>query len=339
MKAGALAEALGLTLSGDSGADIDALAPLDRAAAGELSFVTDARHKAAMLASRAGLLIVPESLAADCPVDHLVSPTPYVSYAKASWLLIPEDAAPPGIHPTAHIDPTAELGENVSIGAFVSVGAKARIGDESRIGDGCRIEAGVEVGAGSRLFANVVLGRRVVIGRDCRLQPGVVIGGEGFGYAPSAQGWNAIHQTGGVRLGDRVHVGANTTIDAGAMDPTVVEDGVIIDNLIQLGHNVFIGENTAVASCTAIAGSTRIGKNCLIGGACSILGHITITDGVTITGTTFVSRSIEEKGTYGSGIPMQPSPEWRRTFAAITRLNELLRRVRRLEKAVANEGS
>lgn len=339
MRSAALAEALGLPLSGDPNRELDALAPLDRAGERDLSFVTDARHRETMLQSRAGLLIVPESLASECPVDHLVSSSPYHAYAKASWLLVPEVREAPGIHPSADVHASAELGSNVSIGAFTSIGAGASIGEGVSLGPGCRIARGVQIGDGSRLFANVTLGLRVEVGQACRIQPGAVIGGEGFGYAPSAEGWHAIHQVGGVRIGDRVHIGANTTIDSGAIDATVVEDGVILDNLIQLGHNVHIGQNTAIAAHTAVAGSTHIGKSCLIGGCVSINGHIRIGDGITITGTSFVSRSLEEPGSYGSGVPLQGSREWRRTFAAITRLTELMRRVGRLEKQMMrNDG-
>lgn len=339
MKAGALADALGLTLNGDPEVRISALAPLDRAAEGELSFVAGARQRGAMETSCASVLIVPAPLADACPVSHIVSPSPYASYAHASWLLTPENRPAPGIHPSAQVDPSADIGSEVSIGPFVTIGANAAIGERVIIEAGCRVAADVQIGAGTRLFANVSLGSRVSIGEACRLQSGAVVGSEGFGYAPTADGWCAIHQTGGVRIGDRVHIGANTTVDSGALDPTVIKDGAIIDNLIQIAHNVHIGENTAIAACTGISGSTHIGRNCLIGGACNINGHIRIADGVTVTGTSFVSRSIEEPGSYGSAVPLQRRGDWHRTFAALSRLDELLRRVRRLEKAASDEES
>jgi UDP-3-O-[3-hydroxymyristoyl] glucosamine N-acyltransferase len=335
MKASELADALGLPLTGAPDQTVAALAPLERAGPGELSFVVGARLRTAMCESKASLLIVPPALADECPVDHLVSPSPYASYAQASWILIPEWRPAPGVHPSAYIDPTATIGNNVTVGAFTSIGAEAQIGDDVIVGEGCRIADGVEVGRGTRLFPNVCLGYRVALGTECRVQSGAVIGGEGFGYAPTADGWKAIHQTGGVRIHDRVHIGANTTIDAGAIDATVIEEGVIIDNLIQVGHNVIIGQNTAIAACAAIGGSARIGRNCLIGGASIVNGHIEITDGVTITGTSFVSRSIDTPGSYGSAVPLQRSGEWRRTFAALSRLDEILRRVRKLEKATS----
>ena len=337
MKAGALTDALGLILSGDPEVEITALAPLERAGKGELGFVADPRHRNAMRESQASLLIVPESLAGDCPVDHIVSPSPYASYASASWLLTPEHKPPPGTHPTAVVDPSARIGADVSIGPFTTIGAGAWIDDRVVIDAGCHVADGVRIGAGTRLFANVTLGLRVVLGEACRAQSGSVIGGEGFGFAPTKEGWLAIHQTGGVRVGDRVQIGANTTIDSGAIDPTVIEDGVILDNLIQIAHNVHIGQNTAIAGCTGISGSTHIGRNCLIGGACNISGHLSIADGVTVNGTSFVSRSITERGVYGSGTPLQSVKEWRRTFAALPRLNDILRRVRRLEKAISRE--
>lgn len=339
MRSGELAQALDLPLVGDPDRVLTALAPLERAGSGELSFVVDKRLRLAMSTSQASLLIVPQELAGDCPVDHLISPSPYVSYAKASWLLMPESRPSPRVHPSASVAPSVTLGSEVHVGAFASIGEGASVGDGVIIGDGCRIAEGVVIGVGTRLFANVCLGYRVTLGSDCRLQSGVVIGGEGFGYAPTSDGWQPIHQTGGVQIHDRVHIGANTTVDAGAIDATVIEEGVIIDNLIQIAHNVHIGQNTAIAACTAIAGSTRIGRNCLIGGACSINGHIHIADGVTVSGTSFVSRSIKSPGSYGSAVPLQAASEWRRTFAALSRLDELLKRVRKLEKIASNRES
>ena len=335
MEAGRLATALGLELRGAPARRVTGLAPLGRAGPEDLAFVVDARRRDDLARCRAGLVICPASLADAVPGDALVSPDPYASYARASWLLAPEaPASPPGVHPAAVVAPDARLGAGVSVGAGATIGPGAVLCDGVRVGESCAIGAGVRIGAGTRLFPRVTLGEGTTLGRDCRVQSGAVIGSEGFGYAPSADGWLPIHQLGGVRIGDRVHVGANTTIDRGALDPTVIGDGVILDNLIQIAHNVRIGENTAIAACTGVAGSATVGANCLVGGACNINGHIEIAPGTTVTATSFVQRSITEPGTYGAALPLQESARWRRTFASIGRLEELVRRVRALERAL-----
>ena len=334
MEAGQLAAALGLELRGAPARSVAGLAPLGRAGPEDLAFVVDARRRADLARCRAGLVICPAALADAVPGDALVSPDPYASYARASWLLVPEaPASTPGVHPAAVVAPDASLGAGVSVGAGATIGPGATLGDGVRVGELCAIGAGVRIGAGTRLFARVTLGDGTRLGRDCRVQSGAVIGAEGFGYAPSADGWLPIHQLGGVEIGDRVHVGANTTIDRGALDPTVIGDGVILDNLIQIAHNVRIGENTAIAACTGVAGSASIGANCLVGGACNINGHIEIAPGTTVTATSFVQRSITKPGTYGAALPLQESARWRRTFASIGKLEELVRRVRALERA------
>ena len=335
MEAGRLAAALGLELRGAPSRRLARLAPLGRAGPDELAFVVGARQRPALAGCRAGLVICPESLVDAVPGDALVSPDPYASYARASWLLAPEAPADPGVHPDATVDPDARLGEGVSVGPGTTIAAGAALGDGARVGALCAIGPRARIGARTRLFPRVTLGEGVCLGSDCRVQSGAVIGAEGFGFAPGEHGWLAIHQTGGVEIGDRVHVGANTTIDRGALDPTVIGDGVILDNLIQIAHNVRIGENTAIAACTGVAGSATIGRRCLIGGACNINGHIEIVDGTTVTATSFVQRSILEPGTYGAALPLQERARWRRTFAIIARLEELVRRVRALERARA----
>jgi UDP-3-O-[3-hydroxymyristoyl] glucosamine N-acyltransferase len=200
------------------------------------------------------------------------------------------------------------------------------------IGAHCVVGNGVSVGARTYFFPRVTLYDNISIGNDCRFQSGTVIGSEGFGYAWTAGGWSQIQQTGGVQIGNRVHVGANTTIDCGAIDPTVIADGVIMDNQIQIAHNVQIGENTAIAGCVGVAGSTTIGANCQIGGACNIVGHLRIADGVIINAASLVARSIVEAGRYGSGTPLQPDRIWRRSFVNLSKLDDLFRRLRRLER-------
>ncbi len=332
MEAAALAAALGLELRGSPKRALARAAPLERAGPDELAFAVGARRAQAVSACRAGLLICTPALADACPGDVLLSDDPYASYARASWLLVPESVPAPGVHPHASVHPTATIAADASVGAGATVGAGAVVAERVHVGEGCAIGEGARIGAGTRLFPRVTIGERVSLGPDCRVQSGAVIGAEGFGYARAATGWIPIHQVGGVEIGARVHIGANTTIDRGALDPTVIGDGVILDNLIQIAHNVRIGENTAIAANTGIAGSATIGRDCLIGGACNINGHIEIADATTVTATSFVQRSITVPGTYGAALPLQEAARWRRTFAVLGRLEELLQRVRKLER-------
>jgi|GEM_PF-80590 len=328
---GVLALRLGCELRGDPERRVCAIATLDRAGPADLAFAVDRRFRERLAACEAGAILVPATLADVAPGDHLIAVDAYAAYACASWLLAPDDAAPAGVHPGAVIDAGATIAEDASIGPGAVVGAGTIVGGGAVLGAHVVVGRDCAIGARSRLFARVTLGDDVTLGPDCRLQSGAVIGSEGFGYARDTDGWQAIRQSGGVRVGARVHIGANTTVDRGAIEPTVIEDGVILDNQIQIAHNVRIGENTAIAGCTGIAGSTRIGRDCLIGGACDIVGHLEIADRVVINAASFVSRSLAEPGRYGSGPPLLPERQWRRTFAALGRLEELVRRVRRLE--------
>ncbi|MEE9322109.1 MAG: UDP-3-O-(3-hydroxymyristoyl)glucosamine N-acyltransferase [Granulosicoccus sp.] len=332
MKLGELATALGLTLHGDAEQLVVSLAPLDSAGPGELSFAIGRKHLDGLRRSQAGALIVTPALVEEVSGSCLSSADPYASYAQASWLLQPEKRPAAGIHASAQIDETATIAASASIGAFAIIGANTSIGEEVIIGCHSLLANNVHIGANTRLFPGVVVYERVSIGSDCRVQSGAVIGAEGFGYASTANGWQAIQQTGGVQIGDRVHIGANTTIDCGAMDPTVIASGVILDNQIQIAHNVQIGENTAIAGCVGIAGSTKIGDNCQIGGACNIVGHISIADGVVLNAASLVTRSIADAGRYSSGMPLLSSGAWKRSYVILSRLNDLLHRVRKLER-------
>ena len=329
---GDLAKALEVKLYGEATRSITGLAPIDTAGENELAFVVSAKYSNALRGSRAGAVIVPAALRELAPGNCLISADPYASYAQASWLLKPAKVISPGVHDSAVVDESAHVSMSAQIGPKVVIGADTTIGDEVIIGAGCCVGADVHIADGCHLFANVTLYDNVHLGKDCRIQSGAVLGSEGFGYAYTAQGWNQIHQTGGVRIGNRVHIGANTTIDCGAIEPTVIADGVILDNQIQVAHNVHIGENTAIAGCTGIAGSTRIGRNCQIAGACNIVGHITIADGVVINAASLVSRSIEQAGRYGSGMPLLSEQAWRRSFVTLGKLDQLVRRVRKLER-------
>ncbi len=328
-----LAAALDREFQGDPAQPISALAPIERAGNRELAFVVSARYTEALRASTAGAVIVPPALRHEAPGNVLISDDPYADYAKASWLLKPPEPSRHGTHETASIDPGTRIDPTASIGANVVIGARCIIEEGVFIGAHCVIGNDVTIGRGSHLFPKVTLYNNVELGEQCRLQSGAVVGSEGFGYAWTADGWQQIQQTGGVILGNRVHVGANTTIDCGAIDPTVIADGVIMDNQIQIAHNVRIGENTAIAGCVGIAGSTQIGSHCQIGGACNIVGHLSITDRVIINAASLVTRSITQAGRYGSGTPLQPEHLWRRSFVNLGRIDDLVRRIRKLERA------
>jgi UDP-3-O-[3-hydroxymyristoyl] glucosamine N-acyltransferase len=327
-----LANALGLEATGNLNHKLSAIASIESATTADLSFVVSARFADALKVSHAGAVIIPEALRSIAPGNYLVSDNPYAAYAQASWVLKPASIQKHGIHESAVVDASARISNSASIGPGVVIGADTVIGDGVVIGAHCVIGNGVSVGMRTYIFPRVTLYDNISIGNDCRFQSGTVIGSEGFGYAWTANGWSQIQQTGGVRIGNRVHVGANTTIDCGAIDPTVIADGVIMDNQIQIAHNVQIGENTAIAGCVGVAGSTKIGANCQIGGACNIVGHLSIADGVVINAASLVARSIVEAGRYGSGTPLQPDRIWRRSFVNLSKLDDLFRRLRRLER-------
>jgi len=327
-----LAAALELDAVGDLSCTINALASIERAGVSDLSFVVSNKFVKQLQQSRAGAIILPPSMVEHVKGNYLICDDPYAAYARASWILKPDSVPASGVHVTAIIDSTAKIASSASIGAYASIGANSIVCDDARIGEHCSVGRDVVIGDRSRLFPRVTLLDRVSLGDDCRIQSGAVIGGEGFGYAWTKSGWSQIHQTGGVKIGDRVHIGANSTIDCGAIEPTIIEDGVILDNQIQIAHNVTIGQNTAIAGCVGIAGSTKIGAGCQIGGACNIVGHLTIADRVIINAASLVSRSIKDAGRYGSGMPLQPAHRWKRSFVNLGKLDDLFKRLRRLER-------
>ena len=333
MKLADLAEALELELRGDPDHTVLQLASIASATVNDLSFVVSPRYRDQLLASKAGAVIVPSKMAELATGNVLISSNPYASYAKASWLLTPEILPSAGVAESATVAATASISSSASIGEHCVIGANVSIGDGVVVGEHCVLGDGVQLGAGTRLFPRVTIYHECQLGQQCRVQSGAVIGAEGFGFAFD-NGWQAIAQTGRVLIGNKVHIGANSTIDRGAIDDTVIADGVILDNQIQIAHNVRIGENTAIAGCVGIAGSTTIGANCQIGGACNIVGHLMITDGVVLNATSYVSQSITKPGRYGSGMPLQTSSEWKRSFVILSKLNELLGRVRQLERHV-----
>ncbi len=335
----AIAARVGAVVRGDGSRRIGRLASLESAGPDAISFLSGRRHARTARDSSAGALLVSEALSDAAPPAAvvLVVEDPYVAYARLSqWfaaLLSPPGPAP-GIDPGAWIDPGARIGEGAWIGPGVTVGADAMIGARCRIGPGCAIGAGVGLGDDSVLHANVVLYDGVRIGARAIVHSGTVIGADGFGFAPSREGYVKIAQLGSVRIGDDVEIGANCAIDRGALDDTVIGDGVKIDNLVQVAHNVRIGEHTVIAGCTGIAGSATIGRRCMIGGGVGIAGHIGICDGAVIGGFSLVERSVDQPGFYTGAWPLQGHAQWERTAATLKQLPQLRQRLRGLAARV-----
>jgi UDP-3-O-[3-hydroxymyristoyl] glucosamine N-acyltransferase len=307
------------------------MATLESAGTGDLAFVSSAKFLQQLRDTRASAVILPKGHQSATKLPRILCDDPYVYYARAAQLLNPEDRPPAGIHPQAVVEAGAEVPVSATVGPFCHVGRGARLGEGVVIGPGCSIGEDAQIGEDGRLGPSVTVYRRCVIGKRVLIHAGAVIGADGFGLAPQAGRWIKIPQTGRVVIGDDVEIGANTTIDRGALDDTVIEDGVKLDNQIQIGHNVRVGAHTAMAACAGVAGSTRIGQHCAIGGAARIMGHIEIADHVTITATTFVTKSIRSAGTYTAVLPAESGREWAKTLAHLRSLERLSKRVRELE--------
>jgi len=329
---GELAEQLGATLRGDAAQRVTGLATLQDAGPQQLSFLANAQYRKYLASTRAGAVLITPKDAEDYSGTALLVANPYLAYARISHLFETRPKAVGGIHPSAVVDPSAKIDPTASIGAQVVIEADVWIGADVVIGAQSFVGARSRVGAGGRLASRVTLCHDVCIGERVVIQPGAVIGGEGFGFANEKGSWEKIAQLGGVRIGDDVEIGANTTIDRGALSDTLIGNGVKLDNQIMIAHNVQIGENTAIAGCAGISGSTRIGRNCMLAGGVGLVGHIEICDNVFITGMTMVTRSITEPGSYSSGTAMQPAGEWRKSAARIRQLDEMARRLQQVEK-------
>lgn len=310
------------------------VATLKQAQKNQVSFYTHRRYREQLATTMAAAVILTDKDKSECKVPMLVMANPYLGYARAATLLNPPPVKQPSIHPTAVIHPTAKLDSTVVIGPQVVIDAEVSLAAQVDIGPGCVIAAGVVMGENSRLVANVTLCSGTRIGQRVTIHPGAVIGADGFGLANDAGVWFKIPQLGGVIIEDDVEIGANTTIDKGALENTVIARGAKLDNQIQVGHNVYIGEHTAIAGCVGIAGSTHIGRHCLIAGGVGIVGHIHIVDNVHITGGSIVLQSILEPGVYSSGTPLEASRGWRRNYHRFKQLDEMARRLQALESAL-----
>ena len=327
-----LANMLNGEICGDGECMISHVDTLQRAQLGALSFYTNSKYKNQLLNTRASAVLIDKENASLCPVIALIVEDPSLGFAKVARVFNPIKVPESGIHPSAVIDSEAKLGRNVSVGAKAVVGRGAYIHSGAIIGPGCVVEEGAIVGSDSHLIANVFVAGCATLGQRVILHPGVVIGSDGFGITKEAGVWLKVPQLGGVTLKDDVEVGSNSTIDRGKLENTVLEIGVKIDNLVHIGHNVRVGAHTAIAGCVAIAGSVTIGERCVINGAVSIAGHLELADDVHLTGGTEVAKSIKQSGVYSSGMPAQDNMSWRRMIARMQRLDDTVRRVKRLEK-------
>lgn len=332
----ALGASLGLPFVGDPETRVDRVADLAAAGPQSLSFLGDPSYRKWLPETRAGVVILAEQDVPACPSAVLISPNPYLSFARAARLIYPATSHPGGIHPSAVVDPSAQVDPSAWIGPLCVLESGVWVGPRVLVGPGCILGESVRIEADSRLVARVTLCRGTQVGQRALIHPGAVIGRAGFGFAKDGERWIRIPQVGRAVLGDDVEIGANTTVDRGAIEDTVIGDGVKLDNQIQIGHNVRIGEHTAMAANTGISGSTRIGRHCTISGAVGMAGHLTIGDNVHFTGMAMVTRSFPEPGVYSSGIPAMPSADWRRNVARFRHLDDLSRRLKQLEARVAD---
>lgn len=330
-----LAEQLGAQLHGDGAAIISAVATLEEASAGHISFLANSKYRKFLQQSTATAVLIKAEDLEYCPVNALVVNDPYVAFARVAQLLDTTPAAASSVHTTALIDPSAKIAASAHIGPYAVISKDVVIADNVQIGAGCFIGEGAMIGANTKVWPKVTVYHGVSIGERCIVHSGAVIGADGFGFANERGQWLKIPQVGGVVIGNDCEIGANTTIDRGAMADTIIGYNVIIDNQVQIAHNVQIGDHTAIAGCTVVAGSTKIGRYCIIGGACAITGHVEICDGVQITGMSMITKGITEKGIYSSGVPASPNLEWRKNNARYRQLDQMYQRLRDLEQQLA----
>lgn len=330
-----IAKTLGGTVIGDAAVRVSKVASLSHAVCGDIGFLNEVRYQRQLATCRASAIVLRPDDVHLTDLTRLVVPDPYAYYAKLAAMLSPPIIKTPGIAASAVIHASASIPSTCSVGALVVIGADVVLDEYVTIGSGCIIENGASIGAHSQLESNVTIGHHCSMGQHCHIYAGAVLGSDGFGYAHESNTWLKIPQLGRVRLGNHVDVGANTTIDRGALDDTVIEDGVKLDNLIQVGHNCRIGAHTAIAACVAIAGSTNIGKHCKIGGAAMILGHLEIVDGVTVSPGSMITRSLLKQDTYTAIMPFQSHQDWLNNAAQIRHLDKLAKKIKNLEKQLA----
>jgi UDP-3-O-[3-hydroxymyristoyl] glucosamine N-acyltransferase len=316
---------------GDSSYVIEKLGTLEHADAQALSFLANPKYQGQLATTQAGAVLIRDKALSQGLNNAVVVANPYLAFAKLTHLFDNRPKPSVSIHSSASIDETAVLGENVKIAANVVIEEGAVLADNVEVGPNSVIGARVKVGANTRLAANVTLYYDVEIGHNCLLHSGCVIGADGFGFAPSSDGWVKIMQLAAVTIGNKVEIGANTTIDRGALENTKVGNGVIIDNQVQIAHNVIIGDNSAIAGCSAVAGSTQIGQRCTISGGVGIIGHLIIADDVHVTAMSLVSKSIHKAGSYSSGTGLEATDKWRKSAARLRRIDDMAKQIAKLE--------
>jgi UDP-3-O-[3-hydroxymyristoyl] glucosamine N-acyltransferase len=331
----ALAADFEARLLGPDDLQITALAPIETATAGQLSFVAHPKYQSKLAQSSASCVVVSPALQA-LALERgaaIVVDQPYLYFARITqlWKLRHARPAPTGIHPTAVVHERARLAAGVAVGPFALIEEGAEVGEGASIGAHSVVGAGAVIGAHTQLAVRVSVGQGCRIGQRCIVHPGVVIGADGFGFAPDGGRWEKIEQLGAVRIGDDVEIGANTCIDRGALGDTVIEDGVKLDNLIQIGHNVHVGAHAAMAGCVGVAGSARIGAHCTIGGGAVVLGHLSLADGVHVSASSVVTRSISKPGLYSGLFPIDDNASWEKNAATLKQLHGLRERIKQLE--------
>lgn len=330
---GELATSFACELIGDPDVVVDDVASLFNAGPSSLSFLSNPAHMQQLSSTKAAVVILRADDAGESPTASLVNENPYACYARIAAVIHPAPSYEPGVHESAVIATTAKIAASAHIAPNAVIGDRSIIGENVFVGPGSVVGPDCVIADDCKLIANVTLTRSVRIGVRGIVHPGAVIASDGFGNAKTPDGWVKVPQLGGVIIGNDVEIGANTTVDCGAVDDTIIEDGVRIDNLCMIAHNVRIGEHTAMASMTGIAGSTVIGKRCLFAGKAGAVGHVTICDDVVVSGKGMITKDIKEPGVYASSIPAEKVSDWNRKLARFRRIDTLINRINKLEKA------
>jgi UDP-3-O-[3-hydroxymyristoyl] glucosamine N-acyltransferase len=334
MHANEIAAFLNGELRGQAEREITRISTLSGADAHAIGFFTNPKYLQDLKTTQAGLVLLKPEHASACPVDMILVSNPYLCYARLSQKMYPLPQPAPQIHPTAVVDPSVNLGAGVYVGPYCVLEAGVVLGDGTQLVSHVHLSRGVRLGESCVIHPQVSVYHDCELGHRCLIHSGAVIGADGFGFAHNGEGWVKIRQIGRVVLGDEVEIGANTTIDRGAIEDTRIASGVKIDNLCMVGHNVRIAEHTAIAAATAIAGSAQIGAHCTLGGQVGVVGHIQIADKTHITGRTLVSHTIHRSGSYSSSTPMDETAQWRKNAARFRQLDKMARQLNRIEKAL-----
>ena len=333
-----LAEHLGVKVHGDENVVINTVAPVDKASAGDISFVSSTKYLEGLRNTSASAVIIKQEMLEDTKVAALVVENPRAAYARIVSLLYPQTRPEAGIHPSAYIDSSANVATTAYIGANVVIEANAEIADDVIIEAGCVIGRNSKIGKSTHLYPNVSVYYDCSIGEQCILHSSSVVGSDGFGFEYDKTEWLKISQVGGVRIANKVEIGACSVVDRGALNDTVIEEGVKLDNHVQIAHNVHVGAHTVMSRGVGVAGSSKIGKNCIIGGMAGIRDNIEITDNVMITAMTIVSKSLKQPGSYSSTTPIDETKSWRKNSVRFRQLDDMAKRIRQLEKQIENKG-